>query len=184
MGIRVHKAVGFGLNDFKAPEGFNDRYGDLGEMTVGEFVNWCIERQERIMRLSGNTDDGHYSTGSSFHWELERFKDSDEALWHPVVWDPEFGLKNVILFIPLPLCLGGDEKWFRYNDTLDWIEETARRHQTNWCLEVERKHLYPYYVNESPNFVLAPMSVAALMLFLGIQDRIKDLKGLLYVYWG
>ncbi|KKW13055.1 MAG: hypothetical protein UY48_C0005G0011 [Candidatus Gottesmanbacteria bacterium GW2011_GWB1_49_7] len=183
MERRVHKAVGFGLDDFQAPDNFNDQISALDEMTVGEFVAWSVIYRDTIETLAGVCNDGYYRAGTSFQWELERFQNSLKDPRRSVVWNPEFGMKDVVLFIPLSVCREEGRSWYRYNDTLDWVEEAALRHKCNWCQEVSPQNLYPYYINGHKGCGDTPISVAAIMLFLGIEDQIKNLKGLIYVYW-
>jgi hypothetical protein len=149
MGIRVHKVLGFGINDLEVddfditdPRVDKDKYDEFQEKTwdlsMEDFIKWCEEntkdRDEFHKRLCGGEE--LYST---YFMDLDRVPTSNiRGIGHHVVWEPEFGIPEVMLFVP-PGRFG---EWFRYDDHLDYYEESIRREQGNWVMMTERP-IYP-----------------------------------------
>jgi len=48
MGIRVHKCVGWGTQDFTAPEDFFDKIETLWEMSPRRLLTWCKKHRSQI----------------------------------------------------------------------------------------------------------------------------------------
>jgi len=122
MGIRIHKAIGYGLTDVIADEDSwslkNDpRFNPNGYMFEGEnaftrngFTEYINSRIEEL----GNEDFDQF--------DLLLLKRQIEPmmteLYHSVVYDMEFGNPEVILFIP-PTSI---KNWTRYDDMIDYYD--------------------------------------------------------------
>lgn len=171
MGIRVTKAIGFGMRDFIPPVGWRERHTAIGEMTIGDFLPWMAKHEaaieafapeEAMLRrtiLSLDIDDS-----------LGRRSD---PLGHHVLWDDEFGFKDALLFIPL----GQARYWHRYDDDIDWSEETQEHAGENRFVSLKGS-LHPHEKG------LPPLSVAALALYLGVPHVWPELQESMYVTWG
>lgn len=146
MGIRVHKVIGYGISDLKS-----EKYSPADERIdpdgmLGE-DRWEDDRFTREAYLSHLTDRSkafkeyldRSKNGEKIEWpesqeafdahleltSLERNKD-----WEPnysVVYSPEYGLDNVLLIVP-PSCY---ESWTRYDNPIDYIEETDSYRKTD-----------------------------------------------------
>jgi len=171
MGIRVHKRVGWGIDNFNTPEDFHDRYEELAELSTKEFIAWVISNQDEIIALVPDTTAMHNIAFGikylkSFVGESSRLKRLDDP--HLCVgWDDEFGLEKAIIIHPLHM-----KNCRRYDDLIDWLEESNGE---RW--KYLKKGIHPY------NKGVVPVSVVATCLFLGIENIIPNLREALYVYW-
>lgn len=119
MGIRVHKVMGYGLTDLEAtdrkitdPRISADALLGGADMPNGaEYLAW-LEREDEL--------------GDDLSRALDRFTVEERLkegktvdLWNSVAHDGEFGLPNVIVFTPPSM-----PDWRRYDDPIDWVEET------------------------------------------------------------
>lgn len=139
MGIRVHKIVGYALTDVQY-EKYNitdERIDPLGYLCAD------CEEQEDIWTLDGFlTYLENYSKDTAFQasW-LRRAQEERRVqgvrkltgLYELVSWDSEFGEGNV-------LCI--QDPWMyptytRYDDTIDWHEETQFHKQRNRVVPLE-----------------------------------------------
>lgn len=113
MGIRVHKMLGYGLTDLQVGGG-------------------------RIMDARINTS-SPWATFDNMPvslWEFTNRRRSDLQLAKDdprryIVHDTEYGLSNVVCIRP-----GWIDDWYRYDNSIDWVEETYLRGedeaQRNW----------------------------------------------------
>lgn len=164
MGIRVHKAVGYGMRGFKAPEDFGDRIEAA-----------CLSREDWADRVL--TDPAvaaiHSERERSTEAFLLRARSIDKGLYHGahvVVFDEEFGFDDAILICPPRLLPGAH----RYDDLLDWLEERGEC-QPRWVdLALG---IYPYDKG------VIPPSVTAVLSVLGILNLRASFTESLYVKW-
>jgi hypothetical protein len=151
MGIRVHKAIGYGVTNLKHrcnksgvrmsdPRINWDLFSSCGEKdcTWEEFLQWCLEHISEIYALYKNdTSLSEELLPDEFHWLKRTHKNI--KLWSSFRHDSEFGLPGTLLIIPPEM-----KDWFRYDDAIDWEEET-RRHQQKSRVELLRPFgIYPY----------------------------------------
>src|SRR5687767_2089616 len=117
MGIRIHKFMGYGLDDIKAENyAISDSrinvdslvFADYDDTTAEDYVTWLEQRYP-----DGGTLDGH--------WNLDRWaiKDSSATgkkiyLSDAWAWSPEYGMDNVLVLKPLSMS-----DWSRFDDGLD-----------------------------------------------------------------
>lgn len=129
MGIRIHKFIGWGLTDVQTDGEYTvtdprinaERLGDLNAYegpTLREYRDWLDKNREK--------DGFGLPRGLLDDWWLrdEKAKEGlDERLSGHVGgcirYNPEYGLKNVLAIRPVS-C----DDWERYDDMIDWIEET------------------------------------------------------------
>lgn len=130
MGIRVHKVLGYGLNDVKYdrenwkltderlnpkarlmdyfhPSDYEDGEDDYGKYTAETYLDWLDE----------NASDGYH---------MDKFLKSDHGpelkgrkydLHDCVHFQPEFGENNVLVIRPLSM-----HEWSRYDDAIDYVQ--------------------------------------------------------------
>lgn len=152
MGIRIHKVLGYGLTDIKTKitkrRTFinDDRFNPLG---------WFLSDYEE-------RDDIWSFDGFMYYWKNHRqetkYLDYDIVfnlfyqeqikegkalpdIYNCVVYDNEYGLKNLLLIIP-PSSVN---EWYRYDNIIDYHEEI----ETNSSLSNRYIHIpwgiFPWY---------------------------------------
>lgn len=138
MGIRIHKALGYGIADLKtAKDGeFDDPRIDgeefsacqdaLYEMDWKKFQEWLKSEKEALIQFHlGLTpyprpgDDCQFEFAMMTNDKTWPKKPENPDPGSHVIWDPEFGLPNVMLFVPTS-C----HSWMRYDDPIDYHEFT------------------------------------------------------------
>lgn len=140
MGIRIHKSIGWGLTDVKCEkfkvvdERINtdffqsEEYWNKSE-NIDDFIKWLIEKESDCIDVlkkvdqRNNMGDRSKSRDSfiatSIHLITMWYNNStkDKRSVYPITYDPEFGLPNVLLMIPV------DGNGFsRYDDIIDYYE--------------------------------------------------------------
>ncbi len=140
MGIRVHKAIGYGLTDLKADHHkIKDprvNYQRFREKTEGDdmdaiaFSRWMELNRDPILALYEKEHPKPYgeercrkSIEFDFRYSIEWMRDKKckraTGLHQMVVWEGEFGLPNVLQLIPPQ-----EGSWYRYDNVIDWFEES------------------------------------------------------------
>lgn len=173
MGIRVHKAIGYGIRKFKPTLAFKQRYEDFCEMSRADFNEWVVANRPAIEALIGGEP--------KHHFELDILLCDNPKSWaymkgasnvNYVLFQDEFGLKDALLIRPLT----SSDDWYRYDDSIDYLEEqTKDGPRVRW--KFLKGSLYPNLKGEPPP------SVAATCLYLGIPEVYAQLREALYVWW-
>ena len=152
MGIRIHKMMGYGLTDVKT-RGFRFHDGRFNRKGILR-VDW--EDREVLWTLAGYADwldekkatlgEDEYSEAWDCSWERNAVRQimagasKQLQLWECFIHQIEYGMSEVVCCIPLQ-CRNS---WYRYDDSLDYHEETyARSGQKNW-VKVLKDGFYPY----------------------------------------
>jgi hypothetical protein len=176
MGIRVHKQIGFGARGFVAPEGFRDRLNEAYEnVTLEHFADWCRAHKDEILAFAPTEDDKFRRTMLDVNLMcLADDKMLGESLGRYVEYDDEFGFEDGIVFIPPGWRISN---WRRYNDDIDWSEETQLHGQQKRWVSLDRE-IEPFLKGKPP------LVIAAFCLWLGIPEVFERLTEVLYVYWG
>jgi hypothetical protein len=156
MGIRVHKVIGYGVDDLQHDgRRMTDPRIDWGrlqkkmdkayDIDAEAFLKWCVRHKREIQLMEE-------SEGGRVHWKnlpwlleesLKRMI-KDKFYWtlgSCLIHDEEFGIPGVMLFLPV------DSNWKRYDDTIDWVEETACHKQESRVVRLEHgceSGIYPY----------------------------------------
>lgn len=200
MGIRVHKAVGYGLRNFTPPKGFARRLAKLHNIKPDAFYAYTKANKAEIVELAASVWKPYPLT---FQTDTPREVIEKTAknialgnlislspdfgekvpMYRSVIFNPEGGIKGAILLTP-PSC----PEWHRYDDLIDWIEERQPTGGTSVVtnipeseprnrFEVINAALHPY------NYRSPPSPVAALCHFLEVPDLMPQLTEALYVYW-
>lgn len=173
MGIRIHKSIGYAVSNFQKPEGWEEERMERAHKTylLGDdgFLVWCSEHQTKILE--------HYKGPE---WKV---RTGLNAMFFPqegwtaslgsfIVESSEMGIPGVLQLIP-----PGYPEFRRYDNIIDWVEETA-----SGSAEPKLKYLdtglYPF----EPCIV--PVPVIGLALWLEIPQVIPHLKESIYTFWG
>lgn len=160
MGIRVNKAVGYGLCNLavkKSKHGTKcidprlviSRDGDEGHRGWGihaaKFLAWIQqpEIKARLIKLS----DSESMRDGELQWVLLKMALEDMAargstweLGRSFVHQTEFGLPSVLLVIPPDMYADS----LRHDTVLDWAEETTVHQSRSRVLDLNRAGLYPH----------------------------------------
>lgn len=85
MGVRVHKAIGYGTAEFVPPAGFKDAEARLCDMTIGDFAAWCREHRSEVESLA---DPDYKSARPLFGWDIRIMADdlAAESMWKSIAW--------------------------------------------------------------------------------------------------
>jgi hypothetical protein len=138
MGIRIHKVLGYGLTDVQYDTDnwkmVDPRFNKKGFMALGceeqeeEFTNEGFDKflaEEAKKEKECDKDNrGMASLQILKHLreeetkDLERVKYTDKDIFNKVIYDPEFGSSEVVVF--QPVVFGND--WQRYDDTIDYYD--------------------------------------------------------------
>lgn len=126
MGIRIHKAMGYGFTDFKGPGDERLASPDVldahwYEDALEEFCQWVLANKDAT---SEDLQQYEGVTRSMKYYEMDLVEPFEEKhCWDydPQVHEPEGGLESVILWIPP----ADKARWHRYNDKLDWYQAQA-----------------------------------------------------------
>ena len=208
MGIRVHKLVGYGLTDVKtrkhriADDRFNpDGFATARDISEEDFdARWSEEGYKQFLR---RLDLVGYD---KLVRDNELNNNTPWSIYRAFIHQGEFGLPNVAVIIPPSLL----KSWFRYDDIVDWVEETAAHEQMSRVVEISGG-IYPYtarvdaatrcvYTSEVDVLVLGdqdpeafnrlrpeiPPGVRWLASYLELfrdPATVDELRPLLYVYW-
>lgn len=161
MGIRVHKAIGYGLDTLRTKPGkdeyhhatvddprfdWQQRRDDerTQDMGVKAFSEWIMANEARLTELIAAESPvadpialklllmglGDMNKDLHYLWQLGR----------SLIHQDEFGLPGVLLVIDPP----SHQSWYRYDNTLDWTEETELHNQRNRVIRIQRPGIYPY----------------------------------------
>lgn len=103
MGIRIHKILGYGLDDIQV-DGYN---------LVDPRIN--IENFNNIWNL---TLDDYKEFVKEDVVESAMINQVKNTWFHPIIHDAEYGIPNVLCVTP------PGYGWSRHDDIIDWVEET------------------------------------------------------------
>ena len=171
MGIRVHKAIGYGVRPFQVPEGFRDLHNEAFEVTLGDFALWCVRNKDRILSFVPETERGRRMMFTSVDLTPLNEHHFEESLGSRIVYEDEGGFEDALLIQPI-----AHDDWKRMDSSIDWVEE-SQFHQQRPRFEFVECGLYPHDRGKPP------LSVAAILLWLGLEELWPQLREALYVYW-
>lgn len=175
MGVRVHKVIGFATDTFASTPEHWSRFSKIGEDTVDMFAGWCREHKDDII---GVASDWSRAERLGFDWDLDALVEylhiRRDYLGRFIHGKNSLSGKgeNILLLIPLTTT----PRWNRYNDDIDWAEETQFHEQSDRLCFLERE-LHPYAKGRPP------ILLAAMLLRLGVPELWGTLREALYVYW-
>lgn len=153
MGIRIHKLMGYGVNNLQYTKGGHiddprinsDAFKKLTqgsyEFTLPKFKRWCESEKKSILEFyNRNYPWRKIDDDDDIYWKLA-MSSGEENGWgigNSIIHDGEYGMPEVLIFIP-PGCKG----WYRYDDILDYEEESVFNRQRSWVRRIEGC-LYPW----------------------------------------
>lgn len=111
MGIRIHKSLGYGLDDLveddpRLARPFYEVFDELDRDRMEyEFISFARSIADKHDELYVDL------------FKRDELEDRNPPLYYSVVQDSEFGSENVALFIP-----PGHKDWVRYDDIIDYYE--------------------------------------------------------------
>lgn len=147
MGTRVHKVIGYGLDDVNNTTGKfdiseDDRFNPEGFFCLEEKV-----REERFLLkefaiqlnlvIANNDWSDTFPLRLLLH-DIEEGRFTFENFDFLMTWNPEFGMSNVCVFNQH----GRQSDSFRYDNLIDYYEETINHKQENHVLLLNRP-IYP-----------------------------------------
>jgi len=163
MGIRIHKVLGYGVDniqhgkkgwDMQDPridtKKFRDLHSKAYEMGGPEILKWLKNEKEALVQFHDkhhpskqkekddefrDLDFQFFLRGIEDHLERKKIHDFGSS----IIWDGEYGLPNVMQFVPIT-C----PDWRRYDDTIDYHEETDGREQANWVKFLKVGGIFPW----------------------------------------
>jgi hypothetical protein len=121
MGIRIHKIIGYGLDDLVTdekgyyiqdprvnPEGIIIRSLENNEFSLDAYLEHLESQNDTYL----NIDRSFFKTVS----DKDKWKYNPYYSFH---WNGEYGIPNVICFCPIT-----HSDWSRYDDIIDYVEAT------------------------------------------------------------
>jgi hypothetical protein len=137
MGIRIHKAMGYGLTDVAEVEGTDPRLnwgsplfrcGMDGHDRVDEYHAWLADR--------GRSDVAKSMDKAAPPGTWKRAFDIQDCFY----WgNSDYGMKNVFMIRPLAW-----QDWYRSDDSIDWVEQTESPEGQRDTVQVLRHGIYPH----------------------------------------
>lgn len=178
MGIRVHKAAGYGLSSFDAT-GFEEKFEAAYSTTREEYLAWIKENRGAILNLAmTHVPKGKRKIRRTIQDVCLRFQEASlrEAktfrLGKSFVRSSMTTDPSPMLFVPPDFV----REWVNYDRMTDYLEECEFHEGADRLVPLQRG-IYPYMRGEIPS------TVAALLLWLGVPERWSELSEMLYIYW-
>jgi hypothetical protein len=170
MGLKIYKALGYGITNFQVPEDWEEVVMERAYHTnLKELITFCSEQKGRILTFSKS--DPRFAAGLLSTLHLEG-KDYLTPIGNLITHDSEFGIPGVILFTPI-----NSSDWKRADDTLDYYDEAQRGSNDPRLVEI-KGGIHPYSAGQPPP------DIYGLLLWLGLEHLAPELKEYLYVWWG
>lgn len=157
MGIRVHKIIGYGFDDVQV-----DKYNVVDprfkpcvndhEMIYEKsdaFPEWIVENAEQAAYILHTIykvpiKDAKFDLSIMSQLMKVRIKEGRKYRTNSLfIHHTEYGIPEVMMFVPID-----SPDWYRYDDIIDWIEESEEHNQenrvTNLFEETSSCGIYPY----------------------------------------
>lgn len=146
MGIRINKVIGYGFDDLTIKQDQYDLSLDKRFNPEGYFCTsyedreekWSLEElQIQLQIMSNDRNDTNWINYLLLGGSIKDQKFDFDNLF---IFDPEFGIPSVCLFIPP----GNYDSWREYDRMVDYYEECAKEEGSiSRVVHVDRA-LYPY----------------------------------------
>lgn len=181
MSTRVSKVVGYGVDDL-TPEEYaqyrwhwdvDDERPD-GAMELPEWLGWWQEHAQEI--YEGETETAVSQARCTREYLVQDITRGASA--HADVIVAQLVHVNPLRCPATTLVVATPESrdWYRHNNDLDWIEETAFHNQ------VERVHRLDLGIPPHEEGSV-PLEIKAILLWFGLPGVWARIRPLLYVYW-
>lgn len=141
MGVRIHKVVGYGLDNVKIKDHkFNDhrinvQYSDGFYEKLYKFDEWLKKYNSKVAYMLHAIYKIPLTNAIwDINWAVRaiNMRKSRSKSYDGFVHNTEMGLSEVMIFVPLEYL----DKWKRRDDTIDWIEETYFADQKDTVLNL------------------------------------------------
>lgn len=170
MGIRVHKSLGYGVDNIKCIKKGQGSYSVMGdpridrekfdalhdkahEMEDAEVLRWLKKEKDDLVAFHAKHNPGRVVDKDNDYYEFDwkflyqsleqahKAKKLDLDFGGSIIHQGEYGIPEVLQFVP-PTC----PSWKRYDDTIDYHEETYIRKegQINWYKFLKCSGIYPW----------------------------------------
>ena len=145
MGIRIHKLLGYGLSDVVAEE--YDIQDSRFNLEDGYFAYDAYEQEEKftyanfIQHLKKVMEEDKQRKGiSMLSFEIHDFETEKKKknIYDLIHHNGEFGLPNVVLFQT------GAKDWSRYDNIIDYMEDTHNVDSIENKVTIFDRPIYPY----------------------------------------
>jgi hypothetical protein len=164
MGIRVHKMIGYGVANLKYRrnkkghvvmtdpridwDAYDKMVDSRYDRDMEKFIGWMEQHSAEIDALAAKERPTRTDPYEYTKWEVATLtgvlKDSPRRHHYDflrcIQHGTEYMLPRVMLFIAPTMA----DQWYRYDDTLDWVEESHSRRQNNWVQKLRSPGIYPY----------------------------------------
>lgn len=154
MGIRVHKSIGYTLagREFKKYLKSEKALSEAvyrEEEGYGNLPKWADKNKKAIIKFYNENNPWRpisASKAGQFEWNLyvkslQGDKEGKRPYLHDhVEVDGQHGKPTFVQVIPI----GSAKQWARYDDDIDYAEETAKYHQKRRTLPIGKCGIYPW----------------------------------------
>lgn len=151
MGVRIHKVLGYGLSNLSLDDPridislFKKKRNQAYEITPRRFMTWLKKKWDNILEIESDELKKSLEEVKSFSqielWMLkEYFKNHRD--W--TLGDCIICKDNVLLFVPLTAAHNGICGWKRYDDIIDYMEETNDYKSENHIVNLTCTGIFPY----------------------------------------
>lgn len=145
MGIRVHKVIGWGLDDLQCENSeivderikTEDLWESQDDNNSRTFLKWLTDNKEKAIELLSDVNQESNPSAVSLNLIIHQLKEQDKVVYG-LQWS-EFS-PHIMLFMP-----PDERRWGRCDDCIDYYEETASHGQEDRVQDLT-KHcgIYPY----------------------------------------
>jgi hypothetical protein len=160
MGIRVHKVLGYGLTDLKFKktkssikmvderidwEKYEERFYSYNEENFENLISWMENNKDSLQILLDNEYIGcklaiDISSEIGMVKSFKNGKAKASFLSDCIIHNSEYGLPNVMVLV----APSNYKEWFRYDDIIDWEEETFKNDGRGRVIKLNNSGIYPY----------------------------------------
>lgn len=137
MGIRIHKFLGYGLDDVKCSKGYisDERFNlvdgyfskdkDVESFEMSDFIKYIVGEADKEKKAEGFT---------MLTFDIQQLKTQKWDFYDVIRHESEFGMKKVVVFRPFL------KDWLRYDDIIDYMEAKDCKNR----LKVLDRPIFPY----------------------------------------
>lgn len=142
MGIRVHKVVGYGSRLATQSKLYRE---EIDDFTAENFFDWCGDNSKILESFCRDYTIFNQSIEDELKLQrgLWRHDTNNFKRWRPYqscIFKPDKRRNCMTVFIP-----PGTGGWYRFDNTLDWTEETARYKQRDRVVWLTKSSgIFPY----------------------------------------
>lgn len=138
MGIRVHKVVGWGFDDIKTRNGCIADGRIRNSSPLLDYEDFNLQEYLEFVEAKGDTHN-NMDRYLYNHTDVEKPK---LTTWDLVHWGDEYMMKQIMVIVPVSMT----KEWYRYDNAIDWVEETYFQKETSQINRYEKipHGIYPW----------------------------------------